>query len=298
MRVHPSIVVAGLAASQYGVVARRQLVARGLSEAGIGRQVGVRRLHQVHAGVYCVIPPHLLSLNGRHLAAVMACGAGAVLSHRDAATLWGVRHAGSGDVDVTIPRGGSRNRSGITVHTTRSLHPADVTERHGIPCTTPARTLVDLAAVAPLRALERALELAQHERIFDGRALAAALARSHGRRGIGKLRRLLAALPDQPAPVKSELERRFLAFIRREGLPAPRVNEAIGVHVVDFQWPAYGLVVETDGRATHDIPSAFEEDRRRDLYLRLRGWEVQRVTWHMLTDEREQLVAFLKRRLA
>ncbi len=243
------------------------------------------------------MPPHLLSLNGRYLAAVIACGAGALLSHRDAATLWGVRPVGSGAVDVTIPRGGSRHRSGITVHTTRSLHRGDATARQGIPCTTLARTLVDLAAVAPLRSLERALELAQHERIFDGRALAAALARSHGRRGTGTLRRLLAALPDQ-APVKNELERRFLAFVRAEGLPGPRVNEVIGIHVVDFQWPAYGLVVETDGRATHDIPSAFEHDRRRDLYLRLRGWEVQRVTWHMLTDEREQLATFLRRRLA
>jgi len=142
------------------------------------------------------------------------------------------------------------------------------------------------------------LELAQHERLFDARAVAAALARSRGRPGTGRLRALLAELAHEPPPKRTELERRFLRLVRDAALPIPIVRERIGIYEVDFQWPSHRLVVETDGRKTHGTDRAFEEDRRRDLYLRLAGWDVMRLTWRQVTADPERVVAALRRRLA
>ena len=295
--MHPSVIVARLAASQHGIVARRQLMDAGLGPEWIDRQLAAQRLHRVHAGTYALVPPRLLSLNGRYLAAVTACGDDALVSHRDAATLWKMCAVGSGPIDVTVPRGQGRRHEGIAIHTTRALHPDDISEREGIRCTSPARTLVDLAAVVRPHVLERALELAQHERIFDARATRAALARANGRRGSGRLRSLLAELPDDPPPKRTELERRFLRLARDAALPLPRVREHIGIYEVDFQWPDHKLVVETDGRATHGTEQAFEEDRRRDLYLRLAGWDTMRFTWRQVLGDQKRVAEAIRRRL-
>ena len=158
-----------------------------------------------------------------------------------------------------------------------------------------ARTLVDLAAVARASELERALEQALRLGLFDGGALDRVLGRSRGRRGVAMLRRLVAALPDEPAPVHSELERRFLALVRRARLPMPVVNGRIGLYEVDFHWPALRLVVETDGRTTHGTAHAFERDRRRDLDLELAGRHVLRIGWRQVTHEPERVVALLRR---
>ena len=220
-----------------------------------------------------------------------------MVSLRAAAALLDLRHSPSGPIDVTIPRGGGRRRPGIAIHVTRSLDPTEVTVREGIPLTTPARTLVDLAAVLPPRALARALEQAVILRIFDGVALDAALARSRGRRGIGALRRLLAELEDEPAPTRTELERRFLELVRGAGLPTPVVNAHLAGYEVDFHWPRQRLVVETDGRATHATPYAFERDRRRDLDLSLAGWQVLRVGWRQVVEQPGRVAAALRARL-
>ena len=168
----------------------------------------------------------------------------------------------------------------------------------GIPCTSPARTLVDLAAVATPRALERALERLLILRLFDRTALNNALRRANGRRGTGTLRRLLAELGDEPPPTRNELERRFLDLVREAGLPAPVVNAMVAGHEVDFHWPAQGLIVETDGRATHDTPVAFERDRGRDVDLELAGWHVIRLTWRQLSEEQARVAAMLRTRLS
>ena len=295
--MHPSQTVAQLAASQYGVVGRRQLTEAGLGPEWIDRQLAARRLCRVHAGVYALVPSRLLKRHGRYLAAVIACGDGALVSHRDAGTLWKIRAGASGAIDITVPRGRTRTHRGIVVHTTRAWHPDDISERAGIPCTSLPRTLVDLAAVERPHRLERALELAQHERIFDGRTIAAALERANGRRGVARLRHLLAELSDEPPPTRTEIERCFLRLVRNAGLPPPKVNEHIGKYEVDFHWPAHRLVVETDGRATHGTDQAFEEDRRRDLYLRLAGWDVMPFTWRQVTRESAQVTEALRRRL-
>jgi hypothetical protein len=220
-----------------------------------------------------------------------------VLSHRSAAALWGLHPDAAGPIDVTIPRGGSRHRAGITIHTTRLLDPAEVSVREGIRCTSPARTLVDLADVVTPRRLDRALEQSLILRLFDRTALDSALAHATGRRGVGTLRRLVAALADEPAPVRSELERRFLELVHDAGLPPPVVNGLVAGYEVDFHWPAQRLIVETDGGATPDTPYGFRRDRTRDLELELAKWHVVRLTWTQVVEQPTRVAALLRSRL-
>jgi hypothetical protein len=288
--------MARLAARQHAVVSRKQLLAIGLSEDAIWRRVKTGRLHRVHAGVYAVGHPLLFPYT-QYMAAVLACGADAVASHRSAGALRGLCRPPSGDIEVIVPRAGGRRRRGITVHGTRSLRPTEIGLCEHIPCTTTARTLVDLAAVLDRRRLRRALERSIELRLFDGVLMDAALEGARGRRGTGVLRELLAALADEPAPARNELERRFLDLVRELGLPIPVVNAHVGVHQVDFHWPPHRLIVETDGRATHDTPHQFEEDRRRDLELTLAGWHVIRVSWRQVINESGRVAALLRARL-
>jgi very-short-patch-repair endonuclease len=211
--------------------------------------------------------------------------------------LWGLRPSASRRVEVTVPRRGSRRRPGLVIHAARQL-PATQTSVHaGVPCTSAARTLLDLAGSVDSAALERALERSVVLRLFDGSEMEATLACAHGRRGALTLRRLLADVADDPPAVRSELERRFLRLVRRARLPDPLVNGWIAGHEVDFHWPAQRLVVETDGRATHGHAAAFERDRRRDLDLELAGWSVMRITWRQVTTEPQRVSAALRSRL-
>ncbi len=182
------------------------------------------------------------------------------------------------------------------MHTTRGLHPADVTSHHAIPCTSVARTLVDLAATNDAAFLQKLLERSMVLRLFDRTALDATLARANGRRGTGTLRRLLEDLDEAP-PTRSELERRFLDLIRSASLPSPITNGLIDGYEVDFHWPDKKLIVETDGRATHDNSIAFERDRGRDLDLKPAGWEVIRITWRQIRDEPDRVIALLRAKL-
>jgi hypothetical protein len=226
------------------------------------------------------------------MAAVLACGDDAVLSHRSAASLLNLLPIGSGRIDVTVTV--RRRRPSIAVHETGTLEKADITVCSRIPCTSLARTLIDLAGVVTPRMLHRALEQALVLRIFDRAPLDDALARSNGRRGIGTLRGLLADLADEPPFVRSELERRFIELVRQAGLPPPVVNGFIAGYEVDFHWPAQRLVVETDGRYTHARALAFERDRRRDLDLELAGWHVIRITWRQVTEEPQRVIEILR----
>jgi Transcriptional regulator, AbiEi antitoxin/Protein of unknown function (DUF559) len=289
--------VAALAARQHGIVSRAQLIATGLSSQAVARRTSSGRLHRVHGGVYSV-GHRLLMPHAPYMAAVLACGDRAVLSHRSAAALWGLLSTASGPIDVTIPLGGGRRRPGLAVHVSRLLPDSDVTECDGIACTSPARTLVDLAAVVSPRLLRRALEQALVLRIFDRVPLDATLERANGRRGTGTLRRLLADLTDEPPLVRSELECRFLELIHANGLPRPVVNSFVAGYEVDFHWPTLRLVVETDGRAAHGHPLAFERDRQRDLELELAGWHVVRASWRQVVEEPQRLIAMLESRLA
>jgi hypothetical protein len=284
--------IAEIATRQHGVVSRRQLIAAGVTPSAIRYRVGTNRLHVAHFGVYAVGHP-LLSLNGRYMAAVLACGDQAVLSHRDAAALLGLLPVASGAIEVTTPKTGIRVR-GVAAHRTRRLPADEQMLCKRIPCTTVARTLVDLAGALQVRRLRQAVEQSLVLRVFDQAATARALDGARGRRGTRALRDLLAQVSDEPPITNRELERRFLELVRRTGLPMPVVNGWVAGHQVDFHWPAQRLVIETDGRATHAHALAFHEDRRRDLELALAGWRVLRVTWRQAVDEPGRVTAMLR----
>jgi very-short-patch-repair endonuclease len=228
------------------------------------------------------------------MAAVLALGEAALLSHDPAAVLWGYRPARIGPIDVTVPARKTRGRNGIRVHRS-TLHPADASHQHGIPVTSPARTLLDLATQVTQRELDRATEEAQVQRRVSIHSLDEQFSRYPRHRGTAALRN---AVQTDPQLTRSEAERRLLALIRAARLPGPRVNARIGGYEVDFHWPGAKLVVEIDGYAFHSSRSSFEHDRRRDAVLAARAWRVVRVTWRQLTDEPEALVAVLAAALA
>lgn len=270
--------IAQLAARQHGVVARRQLVEFGLSAREVGYRLRIGRLHEVHRGVYAVGHARV-TRRGRWMAAVLACGPGAVLSHRDAAALHGIRPTDRAFVDITAPR--RRVRAGIDAH--RSTLPADeLTAVDGIPVTTVARTILDLAAVVPLRHVERAMAEAEHRRLGDPTSLADLLARHPRAKGSGRLRALLATRAHLTTLTRSELEERFLAYVRVHRLPAPVLNDH--VHVgggatveCDAVWRRARVVVELDSREFHQSHDAFGWDRLKSRRLSVAGWQPIRV---------------------
>ena len=288
------VALARLAATQHGVVATRQLKEWGFSMRSIRRRVDKARLHRLHRGVYAV--GHIkISLKGRWMAAVLACGPEAVLSHHSAAALWELRNAPGGKIDVTAP--GRRRIAGIRCHTARTLDPRDRTTIDGIPVTSCNRTLLDLAELLSPQRLRSTLEAVQRRDLLDVKALRALLARSPGRRGVTRLRAALAQLHDEAPFIQSELERRFLELIRAAGLPEPQCNVVVAGELVDFYWPAHRLVVEVDGYRFHKTRRSFEEDRRRDARLQIAEIRVVRVTHERITREADALLADLRRLL-
>jgi very-short-patch-repair endonuclease len=281
--------IAELARAQHGVVARWQLLGLGVGRGAISRRVEAKRLHVLHRGVYAV-GHRVISQRGWWMAAVLACGPGAVLSHRSAAILWGILEGERGAVDVIVP-GRRRGRRGIRVHEGR-VHADEWTVRDGIPVTTAARTLLDLAAHLHPHQLNRALERAEALELSDRTPLVALVERHRGRTGVGRLR---AATSEgiRPAHTKSELERRFLTFVERAGLPPPRTNVRLEVGgdwiEVDCVWPEQRLIVELDSRARHQTTAAFERDRRRDRRAQASGFRTARVTDRSMRMEASRL---------
>jgi hypothetical protein len=275
MHNHPSDeAVSALAGRQHGVVSLTQLRALGVSGAGVTRRIESGRLHRLYPGVYAV-GHTALTRESRELAAVLACGAGAVLSHRAAGRRWGlVRHAPR--VDVTCRRTRPPAR-GVIVHRSQ-LGAGERSSVLGIPITTVPRTLVDLADVLTQQQLGDAIHEAEVRRLFDLKAVDAALRRLPGRRGRHRLHRVLAGWKPRPF-TRSEAERRFLGLCEEHGLPVPLVNISLHGHEVDFLWPDAGLVLEIDGAEAHLTRRAFTEDRRRDRELAVHGLTVMRATW-------------------
>jgi predicted transcriptional regulator of viral defense system len=284
--------IARLAERQHGVVARRQLVELGLGRGAIESRLAAGRLHLLHRGVYAV--GHCaLTRNGRWMAAVLAGGPEAVLSHWSAASLWGILRSSRTVVDVTCPCR-HRHRTGVRIH--RSRLPADeTTDVEGIPVTGPPRTLFDLGAVVTPHKLERAVERAEALQLTDQLSLYEVLARHQRRPGAPALRQILAAGAAASTVTRSDLEDGFLSFLDAHGLPRPQVN--IGIEVrgqwmeCDCVWRSRRLIVELDGRATHDTAAAFERDRARDRALHAAGWQVIRLTWRQLHEDPHRLAA-------
>lgn len=287
-------VVSHLAAGQHGVVTRAQLTAEGISRDVIDHRVHTRRLQSLHRGVYLVgpvAPPH-----ARAMAACLACGPNACLSHRSAGALWGLlKRSRRAPVDVTL-RSGNHARPGIRIFRIRTLRDDEVTRRHGIPATTPPRTLYDLAGTLRPLALEKAVAEALARRLTSEEEVLEMIERQAGRRGVHRLRAALGRTG--PAFTRSRAEELFLALARRAQIDEPQVNVTVGQHEVDFYWPRARLAVEIDGRAFHASSRDFERDRRRDAELATHGIRVVRVTWKQLTGEPEAVLVRLGGALA
>ncbi len=289
--------ITALAERQHGVIAVAQLYSLGLSETQVGTRVANGWFHRVHRGVYAVGHARL-TREGRWMAAVLAYGEGAVLSHQAAGELWKIRRSrGGAPVEVTIPRvRGARSRAGVIVHRIPTLLAGETTIRTGIPVTTPARTLLDLAARLPRRQLERAIDEADRLGLCTEADFAEVVNAQVGRAGAGALRSLLEEHRAGSTATRNDFEERFLALCRKSPLPQPEVNVPLLDYIVDFLWPEARLVVEVDGRATHGTRRAFQEDRERDGRLAVAGYRVVRFTWWDIT-RRPAIVADRIRRL-
>jgi predicted transcriptional regulator of viral defense system len=269
--------LAALATRQHGVVARRQLLALGLGAAAIGRRVGAGRLHRVHTGVYPVGHP-VLGVYGRWMAAVLACGPEAALGYASAAAFWDLRRGVPTMIDVVVATAGGRTRPGLRVHRHPGMASDEVRIERAIRVTTPARTILDYAAVATDRELEYALDQAEIQPLTDYPALDA-LARAHPRhRGSVRLRRILADYEAGADNTRSDLEQAFLALCARHGLPPPLVNEPTAGITVDFVFKGERVAVETDSWRWHRGRAAFERDRQRDALLAAAGYTTLRFT--------------------
>ncbi len=282
--------IARLAERQHGVVGLRQLKEIGLSASGVRSRVARGRLHRMHRGVYAVGHPRLTG-RGHWMAAVLACGPGGVLSHRSAAGLWGLRPDNRPKSDISLPSPSARTRASIEVHRSVTLTAEDRTTVDGIPCTTLARTLVDLGDVVNRRAVERAVEQAEVLRLFDLNDVQRAIERAGPRRGAGLISSVLKTL-NAPTLTASELEETFLALCRETPLPAPEVNAWMTLEDgsairVDFLWRRERLAVETDGHPFHRTRQSRERDTKRDQLLRLAGFEPVRFTGRQVAFEKE-----------
>jgi very-short-patch-repair endonuclease len=267
-----------VARRQHGVVTIAQLRAVALGNpAVVANRVRAGRLHRVHRGVYAVGHGGL-SREGRWIAAVLGSGAGAVLSHLSAAVHWNLWRRRVTTIDVRAPR--RRQLAGVRARRCRRLDPRDVTVRDGIPVTTVARTLVDLTDVLDAHQLANVIHEAAFRSRFNLNATREAMARANGRHHLDRLAEALDAHSQGSAGTKSANEDRFLALVRRAGLPEPLVNTHVQAGdrriEVDFFWPELNLCVEVDGDG-HSRPHTRFEDAARDLALQTAGHRVVRL---------------------
>jgi very-short-patch-repair endonuclease len=256
---NPDRAIARLARSQHGVVTAAQLQAVELSREAIAKRVEAGRLHRLHRGVYAV-GHSKLTFEGRCMAAVLALGEGAVVSHRSAAALWGMLKPHTGPIHVTVQGdGGRRKRHGITVHRSSTLIAGLSLLRDGIRLTKAGRTLRDLHRAVSEETYRGAVRCALDLKLISS-----------------------SDLRSEDDLTRSELERLFLAFCRRHRLPQPEVNARVGPHEVDFLWRNRRLIVEVDGFRHHGDRSAFERDRAKDAHLQRLGFRVLRFTWRQI----------------
>jgi very-short-patch-repair endonuclease len=282
-----------LATRQYGVVGRQQLLGLGFSDEAIELRLDMDRLHPLHREVYAV--GHLsTSRNGRWLAAVLAYGDLSLLSHRSAAALWDLARPWARAVDVTAPTGrqGIHRREQIWIHRGR-LHPDDRAVRAGIPVTTVARTLFDLAEFTSFKHLESAWEEADRLNLLQLNAIEQVCERGYGRRALKPIRRLLAEAR-APQVTRSPLEDDFAAFCRRHRVPMPSFNTTALGYEIDALWPKQRLAAELDSWEFHRHRAAFEQDRARDAALQAAGYRTIRITHRRLHYEPATLLQQLR----
>jgi very-short-patch-repair endonuclease len=282
------LVVARLAAAQHGIVTTPQLLAAAVGPKAIRRRVAGGWLVRIHEGVYQV--GVFAGPLGREMAALLACGPQAAISHNSAVFVLGVAPRPSGPAEVSSV-GGIRRR-GVRAHRVAALDSADVVEWHGLRITAPGRTLVDLADTTPPAELERLVEEIQVQRLATPADLLGAIGRGAGRPGVRKLRTACDFI-DEPAFTRSEAERRLRRLVNAAELPMPRLNVRVAGWEVDAVWDRQRLVVEVDGYRYHRTRAKFERDRRKDAKLLVAGYRVLRITWRQLTREPESVIATL-----
>ena len=277
-----------MATAQDGVVSHPQLSDLGLSDRAITQRLEMRRLHEVYRGVYAV-GHRRMTTRGKWIAAVLACGPGAALSRRSAAARrdWPIRERGA--IDVLVPDRSYRQHAGIRIHRPIALGDADIEDVGGIPTTSVARTIVDLAGVVTRRELERALEQADHQHVLDVAAIGEVLSRIARPRGVRTLRALLKASLPQTV-TRAEHEEAFLRLAARYDLPPFIMNQPVALGggryaVIDVLFPIQRVALELDTYATHGTPLAFARDRRRDAELSALGYHPMRLTYADTTNE-------------
>lgn len=284
---------------QYGVVAGWQLRAVGATEGQIRTRIRAGRLIPILAGVYA-LGHAALGQMGIWMAATLAAGPGALLSHQSAAALWGfARPAGpihviGRDSRTSRPRAPHKAPS-VQFHRTNFLHEEDRATCRGVSLTSVARTFTDIAGSEPEKKLQIMVNEATRSGLLDIRAMRRILLRTTGKRGIARLERILKRWHPLHQKTKSELEDLFLELCRLTGLPEPRVNEWVLDMKVDFWWPGFGLIVELDSRKFHDDERGHEQDRARTARLELAGYRVLRLTWAMVTEEPEETIRKVRR---
>ncbi|HEX5712174.1 MAG TPA: DUF559 domain-containing protein [Solirubrobacterales bacterium] len=296
--------LASLATSQRGVVSLEQLTQTlDVTDRAASHRADSGALHRVHRGVYAV-GHQAYGRQGQLKAALLACGEGAVLSHGTAAALWRLRDRPPTLIDVTGGRQAGRKIDGIRCRRCRYPALEEIVAVDGLMATTPARTLVDLAGMLGERSLRRLVERAAVRKLLDLDALDRAMANAKGRRGVSTLRAALAPWRPVEGPlpdVRSEFEALVLPRLLEIGLPRPACNKTLQLGgerlMVDFLWEPQRVVVETDGRETHDTPVAFQRDRRRDQILVAAGYRVARATWDQIHGELDAVVARIQRAL-
>jgi hypothetical protein len=284
-----------LAGEQHGVISREQLHRLGMSDSAIAHAIRTRRLHRVFRGTFALTPQ--ISRRGRLSAAVLACGKGAVISHRSAGALLGLLDDGPAVIDVIPPQERGRKIDGIRFHRVRAPRWDELGTVDGIPCTSPARTLVDLAGAVGDWTLRSCFERAAQRKLLDIPAIEASM--DPGRRGNKSLRALVdewrrAAPISKDGKLKSPLEAKVLPLALQRGLPTPLLNAPVeianGRIEVDFLWPDQRLVVEADSRDFHGTEVAFERDRWRDRELFRVGYNTLRIT-HQQAEQESEAVA-------
>jgi hypothetical protein len=275
-----------LARAQHGVVARRQLLALGFTREAIQHRIETGRLHKVVRGLYSVGREDL-SPKGRWMAAVLACGESACLSHRSAGALYGFCEERYGIVEVSVRRTGNVHREGIKVHRRPALPSREVGTLDRIPITSPAQTLIDLAIELPTKLLLRAVNEADKLEVILADDLRLALDSYVGVPGAKRLCALLDK--DTFVLTQDELERLFLPLAREVGLSLPLTGEIVNGYEVDFFWPELKLVVETDGLRYHRTPSAQAKDARRDQAHTAAGFTRLRFSHHQVKYERDHV---------
>jgi very-short-patch-repair endonuclease len=280
-----------LARNQHGVISSDQLQEIGYTRQAIYHRIRTGRLHPLHRGVYAVGRPHVTD-HGRWMAAVIACGAGSMLSHSSAAALWRIGPEQRNLVELSLPSLSRRCRPGLQIHQRPSLQDRDMTAEFGIPVTTPVQTLLDMTPRLDRRGIERMVNEADKYDLVHPPQLRRALDARPGAAGVARLRRILDRRTFRLT--KEELERRFLPLARKAGLPVPLTGRIVSEFEVDFYWPDLGLVVETDGLRYHRTPAEQARDRLRDQAHTAAGLTQLRFTHEQVRYEPEHVLAVLR----